>query len=64
MIVSELIKSRKIKISSFGTFQVIEKKERMGRNPKTGIEAKIWARKVVRFKPSIAVKNKMNKYQT
>ena len=61
---SGLLKTNQVKISSFGTFQVIEKKERMGRNPKTGIEAKICARKVVRFKPSIAVKNKMNNYET
>ena len=63
-IISELIKTNKIKITNFGTFQVINKNERMGRNPKTGIEAKICARKVVRFKPSISVKNKMNNYET
>ena len=61
---SGLLKTNQVKISSFGTFQVIKKKERMGRNPKTGIEAKICARKVVRFKPSISVKNKMNNYET
>ena len=62
--ISGLLKTNQVKISSFGTFQVIKKKERMGRNPKTGIEAKICARKVVRFKPSISVKNKMNNYET
>ena len=61
---SGLLKTNQVKISSFGTFQVIKKKERMGRNPKTGIEAKICARKVVRFKPSISVKNKMNNNET
>ena len=59
-IVSELIKSNKIKISSFGTFKIITKKERMGRNPKTKHEAKISARKVVKFKPSMLFKNKLN----
>ena len=59
-VTSELIKSNMIKISSFGTFKIISKKERMGRNPKTKQEAKISARKVVKFKPSISFKNKLN----
>ena len=45
-------------ISSFGTFQVINKKERIGRNPKTKEEAKISSRKIVRFKPSSIFKKK------
>ena len=60
-LVSQLIKFNKIKISSFGTFQVINKRERLGRNPKTKVEAKIVARKVVKFKPSNAVKEKLNR---
>ena len=60
-LVSELIKFNKIKISSFGTFQVIDKKERIGRNPKTKVEVKIVARKVVKFKPSISIKEKLNR---
>ena len=59
-LVSELIKFNKIKISSFGTFEVLDKKERIGRNPKTKLEAKISARKVVKFKPSMLFKNKLN----
>ena len=59
-VVSELIKSNKIKISSFGTFKIISKKERMGRNPKTKHEAKISARKVIKFKPSMLFKIKLN----
>ena len=59
-LVSELTRSDKIKISSFGTFEVINKNERIGRNPKTKIETKISARKVVKFKPSISFKNKLN----
>ena len=59
-VTSELIKSNKIKISSFGTFKIISKKERMGRNPKTKHEAKISARKVIKFKPSMLFKNKLN----
>ena len=57
---SELIRSNKVKISSFGTFKVMNKKERIGRNPKTKIEAKITSRKVVKFKTSIAIKKKLN----
>ena len=59
-VTSELIKSNMIKISSFGTFKIISKKERIGRNPKTKLEAKISARKVVKFKPSMSFKNKLN----
>ena len=59
-LISELIVSKKVKISSFGTFKVSTKKERMGRNPKTKIQAKISARKVINFKPSITVKEKIN----
>ena len=58
---SELIKSNKIKITSFGTFEVKNKRERVGRNPKTKVEAKIASRKVVKFKPSLILKEKINK---
>ena len=57
---AELIRSNKVKISSFGTFKVMNKKERIGRNPKTKIEAKITSRKVVKFKPSLIIKKKLN----
>ena len=60
-IISEVIKNDKIKITSFGTFKVLKKKERLGRNPKTKIEAKITARKVVKFKPSEIFLDKLNK---
>ena len=60
ILIQELLKSNKVKISSFGTFKVINKKERIGRNPKTKIEAKIVPRKVVKFKPSLLVKEKLN----
>ena len=59
-LISELIISNKIKISSFGTFKIINKRERIGRNPKTKIEAKISPRKVVKFKPSSFVKKIIN----
>ena len=60
-IISEIIKSNKIKISSFGTFSIINKKERMGRNPKSGVQVKIFSRKVVKFKSSLPLKKKINK---
>ena len=59
-IILAIIKSNKIKISSFGTFSILNKKERMGRNPKTGVQAKIFSRKVVKFKPSSYFKKKIN----
>ena len=60
-LVSELTESNKIKISSFGTFEVINKKERVGRNTKTKVEIKIAPRKVVKFKPSNTIKEKLNR---
>ena len=60
LLIDELIKKKKVKISSFGTFEVIDKKERIGRNPKTKIAAKISARKIVKFKPSLKTKEKIN----
>jgi len=59
-LIQELIKSNKIKISSFGTFKVINKKKRIGRNPKTKEEVIIVPRKIVKFSPSLLVKQKLN----
>ena len=59
-LIQHLVKFRKIKISSFGTFEVINKKERIGRNPKTKELAKITSRKVVKFRPSSIFKKKIN----
>ena len=59
-LVSELIKFNKVKIASFGTFKVVNKKPRIGRNPKTKVEAKISARKVVKFKVSNTIREKLN----
>tara|TARA_B100001063_G_scaffold243500_1_gene274257 strand:+ start:753 stop:1037 length:285 start_codon:yes stop_codon:yes gene_type:complete len=57
-ILSELEKGENIKISSFGTFSIRHKKQRIGRNPKTGVEAPINARKVVTFSSSNILKSK------
>ena len=56
----ELIRLKRVKISSFGTFEVVNKNQRVGRNPKTREFANISARKVVKFKSSNYFKNKLN----
>ncbi|MCD6056431.1 MAG: integration host factor subunit alpha [Gammaproteobacteria bacterium] len=45
-----------VKITSFGTFSIHHKKERMGRNPRTGKAATVSSRKVISFKASNAFK--------
>lgn len=49
-----------VKISSFGTFAVRQKKLRMGRNPKTGEEVPIKPRRVVTFRASHVLKDQIN----
>jgi integration host factor subunit alpha len=49
-----------VKISSFGTFSVRQKKLRMGRNPKTGEEVPITPRRVVTFRASHVLKDQIN----
>ena len=55
-----LVSGKDVKISSFGTFKTIRKKARIGRNPKTKEEAKISARRVVAYRASKKLKNKLN----
>ena len=59
-ILISLISGDDVKISSFGTFIVRQKKERIGRNPKTGEEVPITARSVVTFRASSVLKSKVN----
>tara|TARA_B100000401_G_C52151491_1_gene414378 strand:- start:129 stop:437 length:309 start_codon:yes stop_codon:yes gene_type:complete len=59
-ILKSLIDGKDVKISSFGTFVVRQKKERVGRNPKTGEEVPITARSVVTFRASNVLKSKVN----
>ena len=54
-----LIVGKDVKISSFGTFIVRKKKERVGRNPKTGEEVAITARQVVTFRSSNVLKTEV-----
>ncbi len=49
-----------VKLSSFGSFVVRSKGERIGRNPKTGVEVPIMPRRVMVFKPSNVLKNRIN----
>ena len=60
IIVSNLKKEKKVKISNFGTFSIRQKKLRVGRNPKTKEEKIISARNVVLFKPSKEFKKLLN----
>lgn len=57
---SALVAGRTVKISSFGSFGLRQKGERIGRNPKTGVEVPITPRKVLVFKASHVLKDSMN----
>jgi integration host factor subunit alpha len=56
-----LVEGQHVKLSSFGSFHVRSKNERVGRNPKTGEEVPILPRQVLVFKPSNVLKSKINK---
>ena len=56
-----LIDGKSVKLSSFGTFIPRQKRERVGRNPKTGVSATIDARRVISFKASKLMKERINK---
>lgn len=55
-----LAKGEPVKISSFGTFSVRDKARRIGRNPKTGEEVPILPRRVLVFRASHVLKNRIN----
>jgi integration host factor subunit alpha len=54
-----LASGEQVKISSFGTFSVRDKKARIGRNPKTGEEVQISPRRVLTFRPSHLMKERV-----
>lgn len=56
-----LERGEKIKISGFGNFVVRAKRPRVGRNPQTGEEIEITARRVLTFRPSQVLKTALNK---
>ena len=55
-----LARGETVKISSFGSFSVRQKGQRIGRNPKTGEEVPILPRKVLVFRPSQVLKSQIN----
>ncbi|HJL39920.1 MAG TPA: integration host factor subunit alpha [Myxococcales bacterium LLY-WYZ-16_1] len=55
-----LAEGEAVKISGFGNFVVREKKPRVGRNPQTGQDIEISARRVLSFKPSQVLKDQLN----
>tara|TARA_B100001996_G_C18380578_1_gene485176 strand:- start:261 stop:554 length:294 start_codon:yes stop_codon:yes gene_type:complete len=62
ILLDNLIKHKKVKISNFGTFTLRKKSERVGRNPKTKESKIISARNVILFKASKDFKNYINSY--
>jgi integration host factor subunit alpha len=54
------VSGEKVKFSGFGNFVVREKNARKGRNPQTGEEIQLEARRVLTFKPSLVLKNILN----
>ena len=55
-----LSRGETVKVSSFGSFSVRQKGQRIGRNPKTGEEVPILPRKVLVFRPSQVLKDRIN----
>ncbi|MCW2284892.1 integration host factor subunit alpha [Rhodoblastus acidophilus] len=64
MVISEIsdaiARGENVKLSSFGTFLQRDKRERIGRNPKTGVEARITPRRVLVFRASHIMRARMN----
>lgn len=60
LIAGALVEGNSVKLSSFGTFMVRAKRQRIGRNPKTGVEVPITPRRVLVFRPSQIMKNIVN----
>ena len=60
LISDALVEGKNVKLSSFGTFIVRSKRQRIGRNPKTGEEVPITPRRVLVFRPSQMMKNIIN----
>ena len=57
---SSLVQGQTVKLSSFGSFSVRQKSGRVGRNPKTGEEVPIEPRRVLVFRPSHVLKDRIN----
>ena len=59
-----LLNNEEVKISGFGNFKILNKKERPGRNPRTGEPVVISARKVVTFKAGQKLRKKISNIQS
>ena len=59
-IADTLARGETVKLSSFGSFMVRKKGQRIGRNPKTGTAVPILPRRVIAFKPSAILKQQIN----
>lgn len=60
LVEKELVEGGKVQLIGFGTFEVIERAARTGRNPSTGEAINIKASKIPKFKPGTALKDKVN----
>ena len=60
VVADELVKGEKIQLVGFGTFEVSERKEREGRNPKSGEKMTISASRTPKFKAGKALKDQVN----
>ena len=61
LMTKSLVEGETVKISSFGSFSVRQKGQRIGRNPKTGEEVPILPRKVLVFRPSQVLESRINR---
>lgn len=59
-VINALVSGENVKISSFGSFAVRQKGQRIGRNPKTGEEVPILPRRVISFRASHVLKERVN----
>lgn len=59
-IIDALLRGESVKLAGFGTFSLRDKAERMGRNPKTGKAVPITSRRVLAFKPSQVVRERVD----
>lgn len=57
--IESLVQEGELKLSAFGSFSVRQKNDRVGRNPKTGVEVTITPRKTISFKASNTLKGKV-----
>ena len=56
-----MAKGQRLRIPGFGTFSVIQRKARVGRNPKTGASINIPAKRTIKFKPASALQDRLGK---